>query len=142
MKDYIQGITPLKQRNIITRKTNRKCFIKLNSNPKTNFKTQDSILHPMTRKTRRVFTYERHIDLHGLSIDKAFNELIRFFETCKTNNIRKVIVITGGNAIRNTPLRAAFQKWARESFGQYIVSYSSANLKHGGDGAFYVILKS
>ena len=80
MKDYVQGIKPLKHKNTIIRKTNRKCFINFDTNPKTNFNTQESVLHSMKRKTRREFTYERYIDLHGLSIDKAFSTLIGFFE--------------------------------------------------------------
>jgi DNA-nicking Smr family endonuclease len=96
----------------------------------------------MSRRGHRKFVCEKNIDLHGLTQDEAFRKLLLFFSECQHEKIKKVMVITGGNAMRKTVIRSSFWEWIKNSFGNYIVSCSQADILHGGQGAFYVILKS
>jgi DNA-nicking Smr family endonuclease len=95
----------------------------------------------MSRRVRRKFTPEKTIDLHGLTVDEAFPVLLGFFAQCQMNGIRKIIVITGGNSMKKSVLRDSFRQWAEDSFGSYIADYSQSDIRHGGQGAFYVLLK-
>ncbi len=142
MKNYLKDVKPLTVAHaIITRK-------KINIDKKLITEksdqiliTKESTLTSLSRKQKRKFEYEKSMDLHGYTREEAFLALIRFFSSCQQNGIRKVLVITGGNNMRETTLRKHFQIWVREKFGNYVTSYSPANIWHGGQGAFYVTLK-
>lgn len=142
MKDYFPNIKPIPRKHTtITRKTcqTKKALI---SKKTYEFQLVKNQLLDMPRKVKRNFSFERSIDLHGMTYDEAFSSVSRFLVKCQSENVRTALVITGGNPLRTTVLRSAFQKWCREFFGKLIVSCALANLKHGGDGAFYVIIKS
>lgn len=94
----------------------------------------------LSRKEKRNFSYERYLDLHGLTQDEAFVALSNFLKNCRECGHSKVLVITGGNVMRNSVLRRNFPEWMH-ILSEHIVKYDQANLKHGGQGAFYVILK-
>lgn len=141
MKDFIKDVKPLtvKHTTIGHRKIN---YLKKKvSIEEIQFVSQKSFLQKLTRKEKRNFIYEKSIDLHGYTRDESFNILIDFFMRCREENIRKVLVITGGNNLRHTTLRKSFQTWVKESFGNLIRSCTLANIQHGGEGAFYVSLK-
>lgn len=95
---------------------------------------------PLSRREKRNFSYERRLDLHGLTQDEAFTALSNFLKNCRECGCKKALIITGGNAIRNSVLRRNFPEWMR-LLDEHVVRYDQANLKHGGQGAFYVILK-
>ena len=142
MKNYLKDVKPLTiAHTTIIRK-------KININKKLIVEKSEQILIPkestltsISRKQKRKFEYEKTIDLHGYTREKAFMALIRFFNSCQREGVRKVLVITGGNNMRETTLRKHFQIWIREKFGNYVTSCSPANIWHGGEGAFYVTLK-
>ena len=158
MKNYLKGVKPLTTAHaIIPHKkininkklimerseqvlTKRAGILTLESSTQILI-PKESTLTTMSRKQKRKFQGEKTIDLHGYTREKAFVELIRFFNSCQQNGIRKVLVITGGNNMRETTLRKSFQIWIREKFGHYVTSCTSANIWHGGQGAFYVTLK-
>jgi len=142
MKNYLKGVKPLTVAHaIIPRK-------KININKKLITERSEQVpiskkstLNSISRKQRRKFEYERNIDLHGYTREEAFLALMRFFNSCQREGVRKVLVITGGNNMRETTLRKHFQIWVRENFGNYITSCSTANIWHGGQGAFYLTIK-
>ncbi|MBE6447179.1 MAG: hypothetical protein E7015_01690 [Alphaproteobacteria bacterium] len=146
MKDYLTNVKPLSTKHTTIERVKIKrsrATIYYNSNkseaPMRN--VQRASLHKMSRKSKRLFQAEKTIDLHGMSTDKAFTALCNFFNYCQTSGINKVLIITGGNELRNTTIRKSFQNWVHESFGNYIISCSMANIWHGGQGAFYATLK-
>ena len=100
-----------------------------------------NILHQISKKRRRSFVIEKTIDLHGFTRNIAFAKLSRFFHECRKNEITCVLVITGGSNLRESVLRQFFLEWMKDTLSLYISSYSEANLKNGGQGAFYVVLK-
>jgi DNA-nicking Smr family endonuclease len=144
MKDYITVIQPLKIRNttIVAGKIKPESRQKIPNSEFSSICLKESQLNPMGRKFHRHFTAQRTIDLHGLTQNKAFERLLNFFIQCQSENVKKVIVITGGNAMKKSVIRLSFQKWIRESFGNYVISCSQAKIRHGGQGAFYLVLKS
>ncbi|MDR2766492.1 MAG: Smr/MutS family protein [Holosporaceae bacterium] len=144
MKDHLRSVKPLTIRNptIELCETKRKLPPrKRPPNPSNVHSPRRSEPSPLSRKSSRKFDFSRRIDLHGLSQNDAFQALIEFFVRCQSEKVKKILVITGGNWLKESPLRDSFMKWVQDSFGDYVVSCSQANLRHGGQGAFYVTLK-
>lgn len=141
MEKYLKGVKPLIiKHSTVERKANlNKRFVEKNSTHE--FVSQKSHLTQISRKQKRHFSSEKTIDLHGYTRDQAFLVLIRFFNFCQREGVKKALVITGGNNMRETTLRKSFQIWVRENFGNYVSSCTSANIWHGGEGAFYVTIK-
>ena len=92
-------------------------------------------------------TYSK-IDLHGHTVDEAHQALTQYIK--KNFNQKKLlhIVITGlGNKSSDGEfftgkIRKKFPLWLEtEYFQQYIKSYCSCKIQHGGLGAFYIKLK-
>ncbi|MDR0632195.1 MAG: Smr/MutS family protein [Holosporaceae bacterium] len=141
MKDLITNVKPITARDTITKTQKMKSGFTQKSVNSESFCPKENQLNVMSRKLHRKFTTEKTIDLHGLTQDEAFNVLLNFFIKCQSENVKRVLVITGGNALKKSVIRSSFQKWIKELFGNYVASYSQANIWHGGQGAFYVILK-
>ena len=141
MEKYLKDVKPLIIKHpTVERKVNLKKRL-VEKSPTREFVSQKSCLAQISRKQKRHFSSEKTIDLHGHTRDQAFLALIRFFNSCQREGVRKALVITGGNNMRTTTLRKSFQIWVREKFGNYVSSCTCANIWHGGEGAFYVVLK-
>jgi len=103
---------------------------------------------------------EARLDLHGLTASAARGELLRFLMRARSRGFATVLVITGKGAgaraqddsrfepwsvdARPLPgvLRRAFADWMAEpDFAPLCAGYSPAHARHGGSGAFYVILR-
>lgn len=142
MKNYLKNVKPLTRSHItIPRKKINIDRKLITERPEQILVSRKSTLTSISRRQKRNFEYEKVLDLHGNTREEAFLALIRFFSSCQCNGIRKVLIITGGNNMRETVLRKHFQIWVREKFGNHITSCTSANIWHGGEGAFYVTLK-
>ncbi|MDR2723625.1 MAG: Smr/MutS family protein [Holosporaceae bacterium] len=142
MKDYIPSVKHLNIKNatIDMRKIKHRTAEKFQKLDR-NFCPKESKLQPMSRKFFRNFVPERTIDLHGLTQHEAFEQLSHFFINCQSKNVKRVLVVTGGNTLKRTVIRSSFQDWVAASFGNYVISCSLANIWHGGQGAFYLLLK-
>jgi DNA-nicking Smr family endonuclease len=99
---------------------------------------------------------EARVDLHGMRQDEAHAALRRFLLTSQRRGLRFVLVITGkgrtaapaegsyaepererGILKRNVP------RWLEEpDIRSIVVSYTSAAIQHGGEGAIYVHLRT
>ncbi len=90
---------------------------------------------------------EGKIDLHGMSQDRAFDALTRYIKEAHRRGKRSILVVTGKGRQKtgvkgSGVLRANVPIWLSQgALAQYIVSYYSANIEHGADGALYVVLK-
>ena len=142
MKDYLTDITPISVKHTIINRPPCQTVRRRHVAEPINIDYKKSEAIAIKRRVKRHFSVEQSLDLHGMTYDEAFREVVLFFSKCQSVGIRNVLVITGGNPLRKTILRSAFVNWCRNLLGEFVVSYSSANLRHGGDGAFYVILKS
>ena len=111
------------------------------------------------RKARRIARgsddIEARLDLHGMTQDDAHATLVGFVRRCHANGLRRVLVITGkggtgrshhadddviprprGVIKRNVP------RWlGGAEIGSLVVSYTTAHVRHGGEGALYVQLR-
>lgn len=94
---------------------------------------------------------EARIDLHGMTLAEAHPRLIGFIQSSYASNKRLVLVITGKGKRRDmgdpVPVRTGVLKhqvpqWLRQApLGPMILQVTSANQRHGGEGALYVYLR-
>ena len=89
------------------------------------------------------------IDLHGLTVDQAYQKLIEYFSVnYKKKNLFHIVVTglgnkTNGEEFFTGKIRRQFPFWLdTEKFQSIIKSYSPCKIQHGGLGAFYIKLKS
>ena len=100
---------------------------------------------------------EARIDLHGMSQDEAHSTLRAFLNRCQARELRWVLVITGKGKIADRDDDAPFDmtsnrdrgvlkrnvpRWLEEpDLRPLVVSYTTAAISHGGEGALYVHLR-
>ena len=83
------------------------------------------------------------IDLHGLTRDEAYQAFHEFLDHCMLNGIHHIIVICGKGIHSPTGkpvLKSAIRGWLVEH-GK-VLAYCPAQMKNGGSGALYVLLKT
>ncbi|MCR8549531.1 Smr/MutS family protein [Salipiger sp. P9] len=104
-----------------------------------------------TRMKRGKLAPEARLDLHGMTLDQAHPELVRFILTSQMRGLRLVLVITG-KGLREDPhdpmprrrgvLKTQVPQWLRmPPVAQAVLQVSEAHGKHGGSGAYYVYLR-
>ncbi len=110
----------------------------------------DKRTHDRLRKGKKA--PEARIDLHGMTAAQAHGALRGFILSSHARGLRLVLVITGkGNTTRdeigimptrNGVLRHALPQWlGTPDMHPMILQISSAHLRHGGGGAYYVYLR-
>lgn len=82
------------------------------------------------------------LDLHGFNLFDAHSEFVNFIYKAKLNKNRMVLVITGkGTLTKPSIINQELHKWVNEdSISGDIIYFQYANIKHGGKGAFYILL--
>ena len=93
---------------------------------------------------------EATLDLHGMTLARAEPALAAFLVNAQAQGLRLVLVVTGKGTkvdretgrIAEGAIRREFPHWlnAEKNRGR-IVAFRSAHVRHGGGGAFYVLLK-
>lgn len=87
---------------------------------------------------------ERRIDLHGMTQDDAHAALDRFVRQAWSDGKRMLLVITGKGsiAVGGGVLRRHVPRWlAAGEHGSRVLRIETAQARHGGGGAFYVLLR-
>ena len=99
---------------------------------------------------------EGRIDLHGMRQSEAHTALIRFLQRGYVDGRRWVLVITGKGAPTRTAhdekleregaergvLRRNVPRWLAEpELAPIVIGFTTAAIKHGGEGALYVHLR-
>jgi DNA-nicking Smr family endonuclease len=85
---------------------------------------------------------ERRIDLHGMTQDDAHAALDRFIRQCWKDGRRMLLVITGKGSVGEGVLRRGVPRWlAAGEHAARILRVETAQARHGGGGAFYVLLR-
>lgn len=81
------------------------------------------------------------LDLHGLTVNQARKELLKFLDDCVTAGIRHIIIVHGkGFRSKDKPIiKAMVNRWLRAV--DNVLAFHSAQPKDGGSGAVYVLLK-
>ncbi|WP_028574477.1 Smr/MutS family protein [Desulfonatronovibrio hydrogenovorans] len=102
-------------------------------------------------KTLRKFkagklSIEAHLDLHGLNALQARLQLLNFMRDQYINSRKCLLLITGRgkNSPLGTPvLKNEVQSWlTREPLKRIVLAFCSAQPRHGGTGALYVLLRN
>ena len=86
---------------------------------------------------------EDHLDLHGLTIEKARDILLEFIDFAQKNQVRCIRLVHGKGyrTKTNKPvLKNQVNRWLRQH--PQILAFSSAQPRDGGTGAVYILLKS
>ena len=88
------------------------------------------------------------IDLHGLTVDEAYQKVFSYLKiNFKKKNLLHIVITGLGNKSQGEEfftgkIRKQFPQWLdTEPFQQVVKSYSPCKIKHGGLGAFYVKLR-
>ena len=118
----------------------------INSNEKLQNKDSTSI----NKKKFQV----RSIDLHGYTLDEANKVIENFIKQAFSDNISKLVVVTGKGIHSNNEkdpyiskdlsiLKYSVPEFIRnnENLMNIINDIQSARIEDGGEGAFYIILK-
>lgn len=85
------------------------------------------------------------LDLHNQTLDAAFSSLVQFVNQSFKLSRRMLLVITGkgkrsGDSL--TLIKNEFLVWINDpALRNKIIRFSQAHRKHGGEGAFYILLK-
>ncbi len=99
------------------------------------------------RLRRGEMAIDGRLDLHGMTRDKAHGALCAFLAAAQGRGGRCVLVVTGKGqreplGERRSVLRAAFPGWLDEAPNRArVLDFAPARPRHGGDGAFYVLLR-
>lgn len=96
----------------------------------------------MKKLRRGQLSIEAELDLHRLTSDQAYTELMDFIVRCQRQHIRCVRVIHGkGLSSKNQipVLKNKVNKWLRQ--WDNVLAFCSARHFDGGNGALYVLLK-
>ena len=96
----------------------------------------------------------QRLDLHGLSLNQANNVVKKFIIESFKNGYRKLLIITGKglrSKVHKNPYLSEQMNVLKHSVPEFIKNdedlfekisrMSTANLKDGGEGAFYIFLK-
>jgi DNA-nicking Smr family endonuclease len=108
-----------------------------------------SRLHDIDRRNaerlrRGQMPIEAVLDLHGHRQHEAHESLNRFLASAQAAEKRCILVITGKGRIgeESGVLRKRLGEWLNESANRTrVLAFAQAQPKHGGAGAFYVLLK-
>lgn len=88
---------------------------------------------------------DRTLDLHGMTLDAAWNAIDRQLERSWNNGDRLVLLVTGGErdtASGRGKIRGALRGWLEASrHASHIAAIRGAHRRHGGAGSVYVILR-
>ena len=96
----------------------------------------------------------KHIDLHGFTLKEANKTIEKFINDSYDNNVSKIIVITGKglhSSVEKDPyvskdlsiLKYSVPDFIENNPGlmKKVIEIKDAEIRDGGSGAFYIILK-
>lgn len=92
----------------------------------------------LTARDVKDISIEATLDLHGYTLEKAISTLEKFIVTNHERGRRWVLIITGKG--KQGILKEFIPTWISQN-PTWIIGYTQAAPKHGGDGAVYVHLR-
>jgi len=107
------------------------------------FFARPGLQHKLLRQLRQgQIRQSAALDLHGLTVNEAREELSHFLDHCVNNHYRCVRIIHGKGHLRSLDppiLKNQVNNWLQ----QYpsVLAFCSAQKRDGGTGALYILLK-
>jgi len=113
-----------------------------------SFEDKDLNIH----KTFKKFKFDLKYDLHGYSLQKAFDKVDEIFDLSKKKNFTNILIVTG-KGLRSKAfedpyksedlslLRYAIPSYIKKNYQNRIISISVASIQNGGEGAYELKLK-
>ncbi|MCK5396345.1 MAG: Smr/MutS family protein [Gammaproteobacteria bacterium] len=104
--------------------------------------SRSGLQHNVLKKLRQGKNPIEHaLDLHGLTVEQARNELLGFLGECEAAGVRNAIIVHGkGFRSKDKPvIKPMVNRWLRAV--DNVLAFHSAQPKDGGSGAVYVLLK-
>ena len=115
-----------------------------------NIYNKDEDFHKQSTTLNKI----RRLDLHGLSLDKANETVKKFIIESFENGYKKLLIITGKglrSKVHKNPYLSEQMNVLKSSVPEFIKNdedlfekisrISTADLKDGGEGAFYIFFK-
>jgi DNA-nicking Smr family endonuclease len=107
---------------------------------------REKLAHGDERDLRRgSVRIDGRIDLHGMTREEAHRAVRRYLTEAVEQARRIVLVITGKGGRNDSGggvLRSELPRWLHEgSLARIVLAWRPAVPRHGGDGAFYVLLR-
>jgi len=121
-----------------------------------SFKKEDNIfledkdLH--TCRLLKKSKFDLKCDLHGYSLQDAFDKVDNIFDQSRTKNLNSILIVTG-KGLRSkvfedtyksedlSLLRYAVPDYIKKNYQNRIISISVASIENGGEGAYELKLK-
>jgi DNA-nicking Smr family endonuclease len=97
----------------------------------------------LKRLRRGQLPVEAELDMHGMTMPVAENELVRFLAICRERHIRCVRIIHGkgyGSGSSSPVLKNRLNHWLRQH--HEVLAFTSTPREAGGAGAMYVLLRT
>jgi DNA-nicking Smr family endonuclease len=88
---------------------------------------------------------QMRLDMHGMTVEEAFKEFTNFMRKATVENKRKLLIVTGkgGTAPKIGALKQNLPNWLNmPEFRHFLLAYTNATPRHGGQGAWYVLLRN
>jgi DNA-nicking Smr family endonuclease len=107
-----------------------------------SFVRPGGVQKPVLKKLRNgQLTIDSTLDLHGLTVEQSRQHLVQFMQECRQFGYRHVIIIHGkGFRSEEKPvIKPMVNRWLREA--EDVLAFYSAQPRHGGTGAVYVLLR-
>lgn len=99
----------------------------------------------LERLRRGKLPIEGKLDLHGYTLDQACAALNVFLAAAQHTGKRCVLIVTGRGlkeGVMRGVIRHEFPHWLHSHENRArVLAYSKARPQHGGEGAFYVLLR-
>lgn len=90
---------------------------------------------------------DRTLDLHGMSLERAWNAIDRALEQSIAAGDRILLLVTGHHRpgappVQRGKIRAAVHDWlAASRHASTIAAVRGAHRRHGGGGSLYIVLR-
>ena len=104
---------------------------------------RDGIQNGVFKKIRPgQYSIEAQLDLHRMTVDEARQEVFNFIRECLRRGVRSALV-KHGKGERNPDRIATIKSYVNQWLPQLpdVMAFHSAQPKHGGTGAVYVMLR-
>lgn len=103
--------------------------------------SRSGLQHKVLRQFRQgQYPTQAILDLHGKTVIEARESLAEFLLQCQQNGLRHALIIHGKGRHSDAPiLKNKLNNWLRQT--EQVLAFCTAQPKHGGHGALYVLLR-